>query len=137
MCLENKKKRSFEIKDKTLIIRKAFRKIVRQTDIDDDDKEQLMGHVIQGSREAYYDKKKDIPLIMKAYQKCNFSRELPESEVSKLQQQLEDSRLRNRLLEQKQRKTDDELDKIITRLEKQDSELGELKKLIRERTSQT
>ncbi|MDH5460054.1 MAG: tyrosine-type recombinase/integrase, partial [Candidatus Bathyarchaeota archaeon] len=31
----------------THTIRKAFRKIVRQTDIDDDDKEQLMGHVIQ------------------------------------------------------------------------------------------
>jgi len=118
----------------THTIRKAFRKNVRQTDIDDDDKEQLMGHVIKGSREAYYDNK-DTKLIMKAYQKCNFSRELPESEVSKLQQQLEDSRLQNRLLEQKQRKTDDELDKIITRLQKQDSELDELKRLIRAGTS--
>jgi len=119
----------------THTIRKAFRKIVRQTDIDDDDKEQLMGHVIHGSREAYFDKK-DVSLIMKAYQKCNFSRELPESEMAKLRQQLEDSRLQNRFLEQKQRKTDDELDKIITRLQKQDSELDSLKKLIRERTSQ-
>jgi len=39
-------------------------------------------------------------------------------------------------LKNQQRKTNDELDKIITRLEKQDSELGELKKLIRERTNQ-
>ena len=38
-------------------------------------------------------------------------------------------------LKNQQRKTEDELDKIIARLEKQDSELGELKKLIRERTS--
>lgn len=37
----------------THTIRKAFRKIVKQTDIDDDDKEQLMGHVISGSRQAY------------------------------------------------------------------------------------
>ena len=39
-------------------------------------------------------------------------------------------------LKNQQRKTEEELDKIITRLEKQDSELGELKKLIRERTNQ-
>jgi site-specific recombinase XerD len=70
-------------------IRKAFRKIVRQAEgLDDDDKEQLMGHVIRGSRAAYYDTK-DIELIMKAYQRCNFSREIPKSEVSKLRMQLE------------------------------------------------
>jgi len=115
----------------THTIRKAFRKIVRQTDIDDDDKEELMGHVIQGSRESYYDKK-DTGLILKAYQKCNFSRELPESEMSKLQKQLEDSRLENRFLKNRQRSMEADLDKVITRLEKQDSELGELKKLFRE-----
>jgi integrase len=65
-------------------LRKAFRKIVRQANIDDDDdKEQLMGHAIKGSREAYYDKK-DIPLIMEAYKKCNFTRELPNSEIEKV-----------------------------------------------------
>lgn len=74
----------------THTIRKAFRKIVRQTDIDDDDKEQLMGHVISGSRQAYYDRK-DVELIKKAYQQCNFQREVPESEVAKLRKQLEDS----------------------------------------------
>lgn len=72
----------------THTIRKAFRKIVRQANIDDDDKEQLMGHVIPGSREAYYDNK-DVELIMKAYQKCNFTREVPRSEMTKLKQQLE------------------------------------------------
>jgi len=69
-------------------LRKAFRKIVRQADIDDDDKEELMGHVIKGSRQAYYDKK-DADVILEAYQKCNFSREIPKSEVTKLRQQLE------------------------------------------------
>lgn len=39
-------------------------------------------------------------------------------------------------LKNRQRKTDEELDRIIARLQKQDSELDELKKLIRERTSQ-
>jgi len=72
----------------THTIRKAFRKIVRRTDIDDDDKEQLMGHVIQGSREAYYDKK-DVELIREAYQKCNFTREILESNYVKMKNELE------------------------------------------------
>lgn len=56
----------------THTLRKAYRKIIRQTDIDDDDKEQLMGHVLPGSRESYYDKK-DTRLILEAYQKCDFT----------------------------------------------------------------
>ena len=70
-------------------IRKAFRKIVRQADIDDDDKEELMGHVIKGSRQSYYDSK-DVDVILAAYRKCNFVREIPESETEKLRTQIED-----------------------------------------------
>jgi hypothetical protein len=73
----------------THTIRKAFRKVVRQTDTDDYDKEQLMDRVISGSRQAYYDQK-DVELIKKAYRKCNFQREVLESEVTKLRKQLED-----------------------------------------------
>jgi len=69
-------------------IRKAFRKIVRQADIDDDDKEMMMGHVLKGSRQSYFDNK-DLEVILAAYQKCNFSREIPKSEVTKLRAQLE------------------------------------------------
>jgi len=53
--------------------------------------------------------------------------------VRRMMRRLEDE---NMDLKNQQRKTEDELDKIIARLEKQDSELGELKKLIREGTSQ-
>jgi len=69
-------------------IRKAFRKVVRQADIDDDDKEMMMGHVLKGSRQSYFDSK-DIAVILVAYRKCDFSREVPQSEVSKLKEQLE------------------------------------------------
>ena len=69
-------------------LRKAFRKIVRQADIDDDDKEMMMGHVLKGSRQSYFDNK-DLEVILAAYQKCNFSREIPKSEVNKLRMQLE------------------------------------------------
>lgn len=93
----------------THTIRKAFRKIVRQTDIDDDDKEQLMGHVISGSRQAYYDQK-DVELIKKAYQKCNFQREVPTSEVTKLRKQLEDEQSKRLLNEVRLEKLEKELD---------------------------
>ncbi|MCK4478426.1 tyrosine-type recombinase/integrase [Candidatus Bathyarchaeota archaeon] len=84
----------------THTIRKAFRKIVRQTNIDDDDKEQLMGHVISGSRAAYYDRK-DMDLIKKAYQHCNFTRETPHSETLKLRDQLETERVERASLEKR------------------------------------
>lgn len=92
MCVE---RAGFDRKtSSTHTLRKAFRKIVRQTNIDDDDKEQLMGHVIPGSRQAYYDQK-DIELIRKAYEKCNFAREIPESNHVKMKSQLEDLQAQN------------------------------------------
>ena len=102
----------------THTLRKAFRKIVRQTDIDDDDKEQLMGHVISGSRQAYYDGK-DVDLIRKAYQKCNFQREVPESEVTKLRKQLEDEQTKRVVNEVRMDKLEKELEttrKLLTKI---------------------
>lgn len=115
MCVE---RAGFNPKTMTThTIRKAFRKIVRQTDIDDDDKEQLMGHVISGSRQAYYDQK-DIELIKKAYQKCNFQREVPTSEVTKLRKQLEDERSKRVLNEVRMDKLEKELETTRTMLTK-------------------
>lgn len=116
MCV---KRAGFDPKSITThTLRKAFRKIVRQTDIDDDDKEQLMGHVISGSRQAYYDRK-DVELIRKAYQKCNFQREVPESEVTKLRKQLEDEQSRRALNELRMEKLEKELEntrKLLTQI---------------------
>ncbi len=78
----------------THTIRKAFRKIVRQAPIDDDDKEQLMGHVIPGSREAYFDRK-DVDLIKEAYQKCNFTREIPESNHVRMKSEIQQLQAQN------------------------------------------
>jgi integrase len=86
MCVE---RAGFDPKTiSTHTIRKAFRKIVRQTSIDDDDKEQVMGHVIKGSRQAYFDTH-DIDLIKEAYLKCNFTREVPESNHVRMKSQIE------------------------------------------------
>lgn len=87
MCVERAGFDSKTISTHTL--RKAFRKVVRRAPIDDDDdKEQLMGHALKGSRQAYYDGH-DVELIRRAYQKCNFTREIPESEVEALRKKSE------------------------------------------------
>jgi len=72
----------------THTLRKSFRKIVRQAPIDDDTREMLMGHVISGSRESYFDRK-DLELIKEEYRKCKFARDLPESEVEILRKKAE------------------------------------------------
>ena len=84
----------------THTIRKAFRKIVRQTNVDDDDKEQLMGHVIGGSRQAYFDSK-DVELIRNAYLNCNFTREIPQSNHARLRTEMEELRAENLTLHQR------------------------------------
>lgn len=101
----------------THTVRKAFRKIVRQAPIDDDDKEQLMGHVISGSREAYFDKK-DVDLIREAYQKCNFTREIPQSNHAKLRGEIDNLREENMTLRQR-------LDMIENLLRKYMKETGD------------
>jgi phage-related tail protein len=77
-----------------------------------------MGHVIKGSRQAYYDSK-DVDLIKKAYQKCNFQREVPESEVTKLRKQLEDEQNKRQLNELGMEKLEKELEntrKLLTQI---------------------
>ncbi len=59
-----------------------------------------------------------MELIKKAYQKCNFQREVPESEVTKLRKQLEDEQGKRMLNEM--------------RLEKLESELEATRKLLKQ-----
>ena len=96
--------------------RKAFRKVVSQASIDDDSKEEMMGHVLKGSREAYFDRT-DVELLQAAYEKCHFEREVPKSEVSKLIAQLEDEQSKRSLNEAR-----------MDRLEKEGQETRQLLK---------
>jgi integrase len=97
-------------------LRKAFRKIVRQApDVDDDDREQLMGHSIKGSRSAYYDKN-DIPIMMGVYRKCNFSRQSAFTEVAKVKIETEDLKKENDYLKEQLRRLDEKfsgLEKLV------------------------
>jgi len=98
-------------------LRKSFRKVVRQAPIDDDDKEQLMGHVIKGSRQAYFDRK-DVDLIRKAYQKCNFTREIPESNHVKMKNELDQLRMEKMSLEKRVDGLEQTLQEVLRQLRK-------------------
>jgi len=98
-------------------LRKAFRKIVRAADIDDDSKEFFMGHVIRGSREAYFDKH-DVETLLSEYRKCNFMREVPKSEFEKLREQLTNERTQRALDQDRINSLESELQTIKQQLTK-------------------
>ena len=70
-------------------IRKAFRRQVRHAEVDIEFKEMLMGHVMEGSREAYFDRH-DLHWFREQYQKINFGREASGSETARLRQEMEE-----------------------------------------------
>jgi len=84
----------------THTIRKAFRRQVAQADVDFEFKEMIMGHMIGGSREAYFDRH-NISWFIEQYQKVNFGREAVGSETFKLQKQMEELRRVNIDLKQR------------------------------------
>jgi len=54
-------------------LRKAFRKVLNNSDIDDETREALMGHKLPGSRGSYLDSH-DVDEIARKYSRCDFSR---------------------------------------------------------------
>lgn len=57
----------------THCLRKAFRKVLNNSDIDEDTREALMGHKLPGSRGSYFDSH-DVEEIARKYMRCNFAR---------------------------------------------------------------
>jgi len=91
----------------THTIRKAFRRQVRQSDVDFEFKEMVMGHVIGGSREAYFDRH-NISWFIEQYQKINFGREAVGSETARLRMEMDE----------KLREKDEEITQLKRSLEK-------------------
>lgn len=58
------------------LLRKAFRKVLNQSDIDEDTKEAIMGHKLPGSRGNYFDSH-DHDEIAAKYMRCQFDRTGP------------------------------------------------------------
>ncbi len=75
-------------------LRKAFRKVVRRANIDDEHKEQLMGHTLEGSRESYYDRNA-VEEIMDVYMSCNFTREILENNHVRMRSKMEQLEAQN------------------------------------------
>jgi integrase len=61
------------------LLRKSFRKVLNQSDIDEDTKEAIMGHKLPGSRGNYFDSH-DKDEIASKYMRCHFDRSTPGSE---------------------------------------------------------
>ena len=100
-------------------LRKAFRKVVRRTSIDDEHKEQVMGHVLEGSREAYFDRHATEE-IMTEYMKCDFSRELPQNNHTKMKREIEDLQNKVQVLEaQRQALVTPQFEQALTELPKE------------------
>lgn len=75
-------------------LRKAFRKVVRASPIDPDFAEVLMGHVLPGSRENYFDRH-DIEELAEEYMKINFAREIPENNHARMRSEIEQLQSQN------------------------------------------
>lgn len=76
------------------LLRKSFRKVLNRSDLDEDTKEALMGHVLPGSRGNYFDFH-DIDEIEEKYNSCNFSREterLDQEQLDWAQRRIEEKR---------------------------------------------
>lgn len=70
-------------------IRRAFKRVVRHTALDDDLKEAIMGHVLRDSRENYFSRNEPGE-IEQEYMKIDFSRKVPESKVQRQTKQIEE-----------------------------------------------
>lgn len=109
----------------THTIRKAFRRQLAQaTDVEFEFKEMIMGHVLPGSRENYFDRR-NLGWFLKEYQKLNFGREAIGSEVAQLKAEME-QRLREKdaqIHKLKERLNgftlrDDQMQQLLKRIEK-------------------
>jgi integrase len=114
-------------------IRKAFRKILYQTEpMDNDMAEALMGHIIEGSKENYFDRH-DLKWIASVYMEAPFGREAT-GKIRKLDESLreKDERIKNleKIIEEKA-KREQKVNGEIAQLKRQ---LTELTQLITEKT---
>jgi len=75
-------------------LRKAFKKVVNKAPISEDFREAIMGHVLPGSRENYFDRH-DINELAEEYMKINFTRDILENNHAKLKTEMEQLQMQN------------------------------------------
>jgi len=75
-------------------LRKGFRKVVRTSPVDPDFAEALMGHLLPGSRENYFDRH-DMEELAEEYMKINFTREIPANNHAHMRSEIEQLQAQN------------------------------------------
>jgi len=107
----------------THTFRKAFRRQVAQAEgVDQEFKEMVMGHVITGSRENYFDRN-NLEWFVEQYQKVNFGRDAVGSETTKLKVELDEERKERDLKELRMRR---EIDELTKRIESRDRKIKKM-----------
>lgn len=102
----------------THCLRKAFRKVLNASDIDEDTKEALMGHLLPGSRGNYFDYH-DVDEIAEKYMRADFGRGTSNQirkRLEDLERELAEWRARAQRLEEIERQNE-ELRERLAKLE--------------------
>ena len=119
-------------------LRKAFKRVIRKADIDDDFKEAIMGHVLPGSRENYFSRT-DPREVRENYLKLDFSREGRTGDYGELKKKVGTLEIERGVLENvirdQQRRIDElrsDLDRYNPKYIEADALLGEMEELRKE-----
>jgi integrase len=71
----------------THTVRRAFKDVIRKSDLDNDFKEAIMGHRLEGSQENYFSRNRPED-VAKEYMHINFSRSVPKSRMEQVENEL-------------------------------------------------
>jgi site-specific recombinase XerC len=111
----------------THTLRRAFRKVLFQSDVPEEFKEMVMGHVLRGSREDYFDRY-NLSYFTELYKKCSFGREAPGSETAKLADRIRELEKQNAELRQRLNShvlSGDQVAELLHRIEKLEKQAQE------------
>jgi len=107
-------------------LRKAFRREVRTTNINQDYAEALMGHVLGRTRENYFNRNDSIEELKREYEKIDFSREGKTDKIEHISDKLQLMEREREVLKEKVKVSGDVTDsmwKVIDDLKKEIKEL--------------
>jgi len=109
-------------------LRKAFRREVRTTNINQDYAEALMGHVLGGTRENYFNRNDSIEELKREYEKIDFSREGKTAEIEHISDKLRLMEKEREVLKEKVKVSGDVTDSMWKVIDDLKKEIETLKK---------
>ena len=109
-------------------LRKAFRREVRTTNINQDYAEALMGHVLGGTRENYFNRNDSMEELKREYEKIDFSREGKTAEIEHISDKLQLMETERKVLKEKSKVAEDVIDNMWSVIDDLKKEIETLKK---------